>query len=218
MLHLNLGVKQCKFQNDQVWTQTSRITLVIRIMLPSSKSFLNLDWLSSHLWGHANQILRPLLGPYCKTMVPTFGPFHIPSVWFIFSCLLYLVSCYLPLKTQSGCHDLCKMSLHFIVIKRTSFYILVALYNALFQSPGCCDYLSSDHVLFILASRTWILSGTYQVLTNGFWINDPMRWGMEWTKITNLESHIYTACIWDLVGGVVENTLQKLIVKVNQFV
>lgn len=110
MLHLNLGVKQCKFQNNQVWTQTSCITLVIRIMLPSSKSFLNLDWLSSHLWGHANQILRPLLGPYCKIQwFPPLGLFIFPlsdlsspafSIWW---AATYLSKLSLDVTTFAKC-------------------------------------------------------------------------------------------------------------------
>lgn len=125
------------------------------------------------------------------------------------------MSWYLPLKTQSGCHNLCKTSLHFIIIKRTSFYILVHFISPsvvviIFPLTMFCLSWHPVHSGYCLAH-----SRCSQV---DFWTNDWMRCGMEWAKITKLESQIYIVCVWDLVGDVVENRLQKLIVKVNQFV
>lgn len=142
--HINLGVKQCKLQNNQKWTQTSCITPLIRLMLPSSKSFLNLGWLSSHLWGHVQQIPRP----------------PIKTILQVFPCSLCLIYPFPPGELLLSSQNSVWMSppwykclRPFIAIKRSSFCTLVALCIPLFQSSPCCDGLSSDHVLFILASQ-----------------------------------------------------------------
>lgn len=116
VVHINLGVK-LSISEHSIMYKTSSITLVLpKLMLPgASKAFLNLHWLSSHLWSHVTQILRPALRTILEgTMIPTFGC-TLMSPYFIstHSLFLYLVIYYSPLKLQYGYHHLVKMSLPF---------------------------------------------------------------------------------------------------------
>lgn len=104
-------------------------------------------------------------------MAPNFNSLHVSYVQSTLSFLLYLVN-YSPLKTQYGCHDLCKNVSAFLLSLRELAFVL-SLHRCiplLLELPVLLWFFSPDSVLVILASKdvdnVWQVAGSHKWFLN----------------------------------------------------